>query len=364
MRPCVAGLLMALAIVLSAHSAQATTNFTFDCGPQRYLSVPTGTFHEFLAPIRAVAPNDDFVEVIFEPHLPNGWFAQWCQTSTGICYLGNETIRLTVGVRDTLRVDIFPHPSTPGFGYAEITVRSVADPLDFGQCTYTLFSGQPVPNVFYSLDCRDNTAFLDQGDYHEFSAPLRNLKSTPDSLFVRMTPDLPGNWFAQFCQTSTGVCYLDEAVLYLPPNAVDTLRVDFFMFGQQGAGSAELEVRSRKNPSLVNYCLFQVFLGNYSADAGEAPQAPLTGVQIAPNPFQGSTVLRLNGPAGSTARLAIFGPDGRLVRGFPEKGLPEGRADVRWDGRSDDGTPVPAGVYFYRFHSGHEESRGMIVRTR
>ena len=215
------GWICVLAFVAAAAPALGAQNFSYNCSPDRYASVPLGTqVREFKAPLQASPPTNDSVDVIFESHVPGSWFAQWCQKSTGICYIGNQRIRLVAGVPDTLSIDIMPFGSpTADLGYVDVTIRAAVDPLDVERCTYSLFYGRAIPNVKYSVNCMDNTRYVDpSGDLTDFSAPMKSSWSGNDSLLVQMTSNIPAGWFTQFCQVSTGICYLDEGVL--PLNAV------------------------------------------------------------------------------------------------------------------------------------------------
>ena len=223
-------LLAGLILFLSAGLAQAAHNFNFNCVP-RAMSVPTGQFYQFQVPISAVPPGADSVDVYFEARYPNGWFSQWCQSSTGICFIDDQPIRLSVGEVDSLEIDFFPVAGVPGMGWAQITLRSRVDPLDYAQCTYTLYSGMPVPQPSYVINCSDNITRLSAGTFVQFNSPMRNTATAADELIVIMESQLPPGWFAQFCQSSNGICFIDRGLLSMPPSVQDTLQVDFFLTG-------------------------------------------------------------------------------------------------------------------------------------
>jgi hypothetical protein len=104
-----------------------------------------------------------------------------------------------------------------------------------------------------------------------------------------------------------------------------------------------------------------------------------------PNPFpaggRSSTCLWFDLHRTSPVRLTIHGVRGNLVRTLIPAGdltgnLPAGRygrgtdassCDPRlaWDGRADDGSLVPPGVYLARLHTGtHESVKKMLFRGR
>ena len=114
------------------------------------------------------------------------------------------------------------------------------------------------------------------------------------------------------------------------------------------------------------------FAGNESAAAladavsgvGDAPAA-FRLVGAVPNPFNPSTVIRFDLPAGRTVTLRIYDASGRLVRTLLDgRGLPGGRQDARWDGRDDRGRALASGVYFYRLDTGFERDGGRMTLLR
>jgi hypothetical protein len=70
-----------------------------------------------------------------------------------------------------------------------------------------------------------------------------------------------------------------------------------------------------------------------------------------PNPFGSATAIRFTVPARaaqSPVEIAVYGPDGRLVRTLFNGPAAGGGHVVRFDGLGEQGQPLPAGVYFYR----------------
>lgn len=355
--------LIAAALLLSAGSAFAASTFEFTCPAYRYASVPLGDFTVFPAPIVAIPPQGTDVEVIFEPYVPDGWVAQWCHASAGMCYFGNETITIPGGVADAIEVEFIPDWAVAGMGYVNVIVRSVADQYEISRCTFTCFSGLPLPaDPVFLFDCSDNTAFLDAPEFFlEFFTVVTNATNQAEPLIVHMSTDVPDGWFVQFCQVSTGVCYPEDAVIQIPANTSDIIGVEF-IDTNYGYGYADFTYLAGSNPSFARTCRYQVFVGDYSAEAPEPAPVVRLSTQAEPNPFRDSAVLRLASPGAAPTRLEIFGADGRLLRTFGD--LTGGEAGVRWDGRAADGQAVPAGVYFYRFHGVGAEAGGMIVRIR
>lgn len=71
-----------------------------------------------------------------------------------------------------------------------------------------------------------------------------------------------------------------------------------------------------------------------------------------PNPFVTSTAFAIELPAERTVRIRLYDVAGHLVRTLMDRACPAGQLEVRWDGRSDAGREVPAGLYFGRVTAG------------
>ncbi len=74
--------------------------------------------------------------------------------------------------------------------------------------------------------------------------------------------------------------------------------------------------------------------------------------QNVPNPFNPSTVIRYDVPAGGgIVKLSIYDVTGRLIKTLVNEYNNAGRKRATWDGRNDDGTSVASGIYFYRMQA-------------
>jgi len=83
---------------------------------------------------------------------------------------------------------------------------------------------------------------------------------------------------------------------------------------------------------------------------------------VSPNPITRSSTIDLLMPEAGKARVAIFDVRGMLVRTLVDGGLPAGSSGLCWDGRSDDGSEVTAGVYFLRLTAlGQVEVKKLVM---
>ena len=96
------------------------------------------------------------------------------------------------------------------------------------------------------------------------------------------------------------------------------------------------------------------------ADRPAAGPGLRLGVRAEPNPASTTTEFRIVGRGEGTARLEIFGPDGRRVLA---RGLGPEERSVRWDGRDGNGKAVADGVYFARVLEGDRVATTKVVRV-
>jgi hypothetical protein len=83
-----------------------------------------------------------------------------------------------------------------------------------------------------------------------------------------------------------------------------------------------------------------------------------------PNPFNPTTQIRYELPRSGYVSLTIFNALGQEVRHLVEKQQAAGYHDVTWNGRDQNGKPVPSGVYHYRLQVGDPASGASFVATK
>ena len=87
-------------------------------------------------------------------------------------------------------------------------------------------------------------------------------------------------------------------------------------------------------------------------------------VTCAPNPFRLGATFAFGAPLQAGAQFAIYDPNGRRVRLLLTRTAASGVERQSWDGRDDHGSPLSAGVYFYRLLNDGEIHAGRIIRVR
>jgi len=114
------------------------------------------------------------------------------------------------------------------------------------------------------------------------------------------------------------------------------------------------------------------FAGNESAPAMLDMVSAVTGDRLPtrtalrgnyPNPFNPATTVSFDLRVATSTRLTVFDVSGRVVRTLVAgQQLAGGRHDVTWDGLSEAGRPVSAGVYLYRLEAGDfQQTRTMTL---
>jgi hypothetical protein len=100
-----------------------------------------------------------------------------------------------------------------------------------------------------------------------------------------------------------------------------------------------------------------------SADQAETPRAfRLLGIN--PNPSNSEAVIVFDLPRPTPVEVRVFDISGRLTRAVADGRLEIGRHSIAWDGRSDAGTPVAAGVYMILVHAGTDHALSKFVLLR
>ena len=100
-------------------------------------------------------------------------------------------------------------------------------------------------------------------------------------------------------------------------------------------------------------------LTQLAGPAGSPPAVALALDAPTPNPFNPSTTLRWRAPAGTRAVCRIVDLRGRHVRALLDEAASGAWQTLTWDGGSDTGQAVPAGVYLVRL-----ETEAAVVTRR
>jgi hypothetical protein len=87
-------------------------------------------------------------------------------------------------------------------------------------------------------------------------------------------------------------------------------------------------------------------------------------IRSAPNPFQARTRILFSLASPGGVRVDVLDVRGRLIRRLQDGDLDAGMQAVSWDGRTDDGGPVPSGVYLVRVTTERGRQTARVVHLR
>jgi hypothetical protein len=83
-----------------------------------------------------------------------------------------------------------------------------------------------------------------------------------------------------------------------------------------------------------------------------------------PNPFSGATNIMFTLTSRSAVRIRVYDVSGRVVASLYDGQAPEGENVVQWNGRTDKGQELPAGLYFYRFETPNYQATRKAILIR
>jgi hypothetical protein len=99
----------------------------------------------------------------------------------------------------------------------------------------------------------------------------------------------------------------------------------------------------------------------------QAPTAWLAEPTAGPNPFNPTTTIRFEANSPGRLRVDVYDLRGRVVRRLLDRASAAGPVVLAWDGRGDDGSRAPSGVYLARVAAGEQmagdQMAGNHVRT-
>jgi len=147
-------------------------------------------------------------------------------------------------------------------------------------------------------------------------------------------------------------------------SATDSARVVFAGFGfnvvEEGGERLNLVKSIVQNYFKEPNC----YLASAVEEGGgsEAPSFRNILGQNMPNPFNPETVIHYSLAQAGPVVLRIYNVNGALVRTLVNGTVTQGEHVERWNGRDDQGRPLPSGAYFYRLESrGFLDSKKLIL---
>ncbi|MCA9758429.1 MAG: FG-GAP repeat protein, partial [Candidatus Eisenbacteria bacterium] len=120
-------------------------------------------------------------------------------------------------------------------------------------------------------------------------------------------------------------------------------------------GETEADVRMFGTPSYV-----ENEPGEEGTNASDALRLALS--RTSPNPFRSETSVTWRLPAASDVQLTVHDVGGRRIRTLVSEARDAGVWTTEWNGRDEEGRPVPAGIYWLRLSTKSETARMKLVR--
>jgi hypothetical protein len=139
-----------------------------------------------------------------------------------------------------------------------------------------------------------------------------------------------------------------------------------------GAGLTSWEVSSFLDPGSYSWRAFAadpaqrgLFSDMLSFSVGDSSVAPPPAALLSagPNPMKGSIRIRYAAPPTATSSLAVYDPQGRLLRNLDVVPSASGWREIEWDGRDASGRRVPSGHYWVRLRTPAETRTVQVVRV-
>lgn len=355
--------LAVLACCLAGAAVAAPYDFDFRQGPAEMI-VPLNDYRQFHSHLTNAGDNADSYTVTVTRQQPANWTFNVCYG--GVCYPATQTVFTVPAMGDLLpgeTVD-FDFDVTSlfdeGEGLYTIDIVSNNDASQAG--SYQFHAALPGEGLAMLLATGEGVASVPVFDFDAFHPVLYNAGSVDDSYTLTMTRNHSENWTTTFCYG--GICY--------PPNLTTgqipadggtiagggavTIDIDFTVLFDEGVGSVTLTVTSNTDPSLSSTAVYTVTTGSVVA-VGDVPGSLLSAVRAAPNPFNPMTDIRFT-VGGDTARdvvVDIYDATGRRVRTLASAAVAPGPGSLTWDGRSDRGDVLSAGVYLASVRAGGEQ---------
>ncbi len=80
-----------------------------------------------------------------------------------------------------------------------------------------------------------------------------------------------------------------------------------------------------------------------------------------PNPFNPVTIITYQIPKSGKVELFIYNITGQKIRTLVNSQIKEGKHNVKWDGKNDNGNQVTTGVYIYFFKAGNYQKTAKMI---
>ncbi|MBM4399594.1 MAG: chitobiase/beta-hexosaminidase C-terminal domain-containing protein [Candidatus Cloacimonetes bacterium] len=201
---------------------------------------------------------------------------------------------------------------------------------------YDINNGYPYLNIDTSIGTVAPVSFEPRGGFYNAPILVSIYCNTPDS---------------QIYYTLDGTLPIQQSTLYTGPFLINIAEVSPIV----------LKARSFKAgflPSQIDSVLY-----NYGtvSNGEDAESYKAVTCSVAPNPFIQQTEFTIKLSQNGKVNLSIYNAKGQLVRTLADKTFAKGEHKLVWNGQSEQGTPVPCGMYFYRLSGADFRQNGKLI---
>jgi hypothetical protein len=368
-------ILVACALAIGATTAVADpVDFNFRQGPTEMV-VPDLTWRSFHSTLTNTGDLADTYTVTVTRTNPEDWFFNVCYD--GACFPAFDVVSVyTVPVIGSVEPGgevVFDFDVTsgegPGTAQLEVEIVSNQDGSVQGSWTFDVRSPEGERDILFAAG--EGVLHAEMIDFVQFHPRFYNAGLSEDTYTWSIEQHLPNSgWTTAFCYDDG--CYTELSGQFpyggvgtIPSGGEVAIDLDFTVTEAAESGYVILTIVSDTDPTLWSSATYMVVTGSV-VGVDDVPDPRLSGVQAVPNPFNPRTEIRFNvgGTGSQDVVIDIYDATGRQVRTLTAGDLAPGPQSLAWDGRTDDGRPLAAGVYLANVRAGtaHESVKMSLVK--
>jgi len=114
----------------------------------------------------------------------------------------------------------------------------------------------------------------------------------------------------------------------------------------------------------INYYGVFEYSPDQQSTVSEEKQNPFSVSANYPNPFNSYTTISFQLPHRENVNISVYNILGQHVKTLADHIFPAGNNNVVWDSKSDSGTSMSSGIYFYRIKTKNAERTGKMLLLR